>query len=103
MALSRFVVTAKITVTPDVAAAVVAGEGMTQNLFGSSPTASPGTVDDFGLWAGTYQPGTVIYADSSGPSSPPTGPQLLYQAIGSGNLRAFVDGQDDVGHAALAN
>jgi hypothetical protein len=47
-----------------------------------------------------FQPGTVIYADSSAGS---TGPQLLYQAIGAGNLRAFVDGQDTVGHAALGN
>jgi hypothetical protein len=31
----------------------------------------------------------------------PAGP--LYTLIGAGNLRAFVDGQDTVGHAALAN
>jgi hypothetical protein len=36
----------------------------------------------------------VVVADSSAGS---TGPQLLYQAIGSGNLRSFVDGQDTVG------
>jgi hypothetical protein len=41
----------------------------------------------------------VVYADSSAGS---TGPQLLYQAIGGGNLRAYTD-QDAVGHAALAN
>jgi hypothetical protein len=46
--------------------------------------------------------GTVIYADSAGAPFV-TGPQQLYQAIGSGNLRAFVDGQDNVGHAALSN
>jgi hypothetical protein len=28
---------------------------------------------------------------------------LLYQAIGASNLRAWVQGQDDVGHAGLAN
>lgn len=27
----------------------------------------------------------------------------LYTAIEAGNLRAYVPGQDDVGHAALAN
>lgn len=31
----------------------------------------------------------------------PAGP--LYAAIGSGNLRAYIQGTDDVGHAALAN
>jgi hypothetical protein len=31
-----------------------------------------------------------------------TGPQLLYQAIGSGNLRVYAD-QDAVGHAAISN
>jgi hypothetical protein len=32
-----------------------------------------------------------------------TGPRLLYQAISAGNLRAYVQGEDDVGHAALSN
>ena len=44
--------------------------------------------------------GTVILADSTAGS---TGPQLLYQAIGASSLRAYVQGQVDVGHAALAN
>jgi hypothetical protein len=48
----------------------------------------------------TFQPGTVIYADSSAGSS---GAQQLYAAIGAGNLRAWIDGQDNVGHAALSN
>jgi hypothetical protein len=34
--------------------------------------------------------GTAIYADSAAGSS---GPQLLYQAIGAGNLRAYVQGK----------
>jgi hypothetical protein len=96
MALSRFVLTATVVVTPDALAAQTAGE----EYFGSEATVSPGTSGKYGLWAGTYVKGQVIYADSSGGS---TGPQLLYQAIGSGNLRAFVDGQDAAGHAALAN
>jgi hypothetical protein len=45
--------------------------------------------------------GTTIYADSAAGTD--TAAKLLYQAIGSGNLRAYVQGQDDVGHAALAN
>jgi hypothetical protein len=44
--------------------------------------------------------GTGIYADSVAGSS---GPQLLYQAIGAGALRAYVQGSDDVGHAAIGN
>lgn len=44
--------------------------------------------------------GTTIFADSAAGN---TGPQLLYQAIGGGNLRSYVQGQDDVGHAALSN
>jgi hypothetical protein len=48
----------------------------------------------------TFLPGQVIWADSTADS---TGPQLLYQAIGAGNLRAWVQGQDDRGGAALSN
>ena len=44
-------------------------------------------------------PGTVIYSDSSADSA---GPQLLYQAIGGANLRAYTD-TDAVGHAATGN
>jgi hypothetical protein len=47
----------------------------------------------------TFLPGTVIYADSTAGT---TAPQLLYQAIGSGNLRAYTD-TDAVGHAATGN
>jgi hypothetical protein len=45
--------------------------------------------------------GTTIYADSATGSA--TGAQLLYQAIGAANLRPYVQGQDDMGHGALAN
>jgi hypothetical protein len=44
--------------------------------------------------------GTTIYADSTAGSSVA---QLLYQAIGAANLRAYVQGQDELGHAGLAN
>jgi hypothetical protein len=51
-------------------------------------------------WRRRFQQGQVIDADSSAGTD---GPQSLYQAIGVGNLRAYVDGQDNVGHAVLAN
>jgi hypothetical protein len=44
---------------------------------------------------------TTIYADSAAGFA--TGAQLLYQALGAANLRPYVQGQDDAGHAALAN
>ena len=44
--------------------------------------------------------GTVVYADSTAGS---TGPQLLYQAIGACNLRAYVQGSDDAEHASVSN
>jgi hypothetical protein len=60
---------------------------------------SHGTSGKYGWLPATFLPGTVIYAD---PTAGTTAPQLLYQAIG-GNLRGWVQGQDDAGHAALAN
>lgn len=93
MALSRFVVTSNVVLPPDVAAAIT----------GSPSFGLTGFTDAAGHWSATgatFPAGTVIYADSSAGS---TGPQLLYQAIGAGNLRAYVPGQDDVGHAALSN
>ena len=59
------------------------------------PGGQLGTIPQF-----TFLAGTAIYADSSGGTN---GPSQLYTAIGAGNLRAFVDGNDDVGHAALSN
>jgi hypothetical protein len=52
------------------------------------------------LLPATFLPGMVIYADSTAGT---TGPQLLSQAIGSSNLRPYVQGQDGRGGAALAN
>ena len=43
-----------------------------------------------------------ISAATASMSAGSTGPQLLYQAIGAGNLRAWAD-TEAVGHAALAN
>src|SRR5690242_9013505 len=93
MALSRFVVTQTVTLTPDTLATVVAGEPGTGGAAGNgnSGTVAPGTGGKYGYFGETITAGTVVYADSSAGT---TGPQLLYQAIGAGNLRAWVDGQD---------
>ena len=101
MTLARYVVTARVTVTPDALATLVGGEPGTGAPAGpgTAATASPGTSGKFGLLPATFLPGTVIYADSTAGS---TAPQLLYAAIGGGNLRAYAD-QDAVGHAPLAN
>jgi hypothetical protein len=72
MALNRYVLTADVTVPAGTPTAVSGG---------------PGTVS----WSGpgpypvTYPPGTALVLDPAGP---------LYAAIGAGNLRAWVDGQD---------
>lgn len=93
MALSRFVVTQTVTLSPDTLATVTAGEPGTGGAagFGNSATVAPGTSGKYELTGGLIPAGTVIYLDSSAGSD---GPQLLYQAIGSANLRAFIDGQD---------
>lgn len=103
MALGRWVVTQTVTVTPDTIATLVAGEPGTGGAagFGNFGTLAAPTAAKFGWLAATYQEGVVVYADSA--AGVTTGAQLLYQAIGAGNLRAFVDGQDNVGHAALGN
>lgn len=96
MALSRFVVTAQVTVPAGTPALVTTGPG---GGFGCESWAGVSGAYG-GPYPQVYRPGDVILADSSAGS---TGPQLLYQAIGSGNLRAFVQGQDDVGHGGLSN
>lgn len=102
MALARFTVTARVTITPDTAAAVTAGEPGTGAPAGpgNTGTVAPGTGGKYGWLPVTFLPGMVVWADSSAGTS---GPQLLYQAIGAGNLRAYTDGQDSVGHAGLSN
>jgi len=91
-----------VTVPAGTASTVTAGEPGTGGAAGpgNAQTAATATSGKFGLWGMTLLQGTAIYADSSAGS---TGPQLLYQAIGAANLRAWVQGQDDVGHGALAN
>lgn len=92
MALSRFVLVQAVTLAAD---ALTAGTGGWGNATG---TNAVGNYDTNGPQ--TIPAGTVIVADSTVGT---TGPQLLYAAIGAANLRAYVQGQDDVGHAALAN
>jgi hypothetical protein len=97
MAYGRFVLTAKVTVPAGTASA--AGQYNTVTWSNGSGSASK--------WAPpfpvTFERGTMIYADDTAPGTTPTGPQQLYQAIGAGNLRAYVQGQDDRGGAPLAN
>jgi hypothetical protein len=88
MALSRFVITNQVTVN---AGTVTGGS------FGSASTAGTSWSE---LWPVTFQRGQVVIADSSAGATPP---QLLYQAIGAGNLRAFVDGQDTVSRLGISN
>src|SRR5260370_7688702 len=107
VALSRFVVTALVTITPDALATPTAGEPGTGGFAGSGSSATvvpvAGSQGKFGLpgMPLTFRPGDVIVADSTAGFA--TGAQLLYQAIGSANLRAFVDGTDSIGHQGLAH
>lgn len=59
--------------------------------YGSAATAAG---QAGGLWPVTYLKGTAIVLDPAGG---------LFAAIGAGNLRAYTQGTDDLGHAALAN
>jgi hypothetical protein len=90
MAINRYVLTAQVTVAAGAPAVVVAGEPGTggPSGFGSAPTTGGP------IWPTTYMKNQVIMLDPAGP---------LYTLIGAGNLRAFVQGQDDVGHACLSN
>jgi hypothetical protein len=108
MAISRFVITAPVTIPAAAATAITGGFGTVSWANATNPTwwvdgVGPGTVAD--AYANqsvvTFVPGQVIYASSAG--SGDGAAYALYLAIGSGNLRAYVQGQDDVGHAALGN
>jgi hypothetical protein len=87
------------------------GAGSTGSVYNASLTVTPllagdtkGSVawDGAGSPAGwtpggfpvTFIEGTPLWLDNAGP---------LYAAIGAGNLMAFRDGTDAVGHAALSN
>jgi len=90
MALNRYVITSRVTVPTGTAATVVAGEP------GTGAPAGPGNAATTGgpLFPITYIPGQVIELDPAG---------ALYTQIGAGNLRAYVQGTDDRGGAAVSN
>jgi len=79
-----------VTVPADTPATVTPGEPGTGGAAGSGGAATASGL----LYDTTFLAGTPILLDPAGP---------LYAAIGAGNLRAYVPGQDDVGHAALGN
>jgi hypothetical protein len=81
MALNRYVLTADVTVPAGTPTAVSGGPG-TVSWSGPGP------------YPAAYQRNTVIVADPAG---------SLYAAIGAGNLRAYVQGQDDRGGVAISN
>jgi hypothetical protein len=82
MALNRYALTADVTV----AAGTVSG-----GSFGTGSTPNGAWSEN---WPVTFLEGTAMLLDPAG---------QLYTAIGSGNLRAFAQGTDDPGHAALSN
>lgn len=82
MALNRYVVTADTILPAGTATAVAGGQGNTVSWSGT------------GGLAPTLRRGQVLMLDPAG---------ALYTAIGAGNLRPWVDGQDTVGHAGLSN
>jgi hypothetical protein len=91
MALSRYVLTATVTVAAGAPATPTAGERGTggQAGYGSAATSA-----GYGVFPQLFIEGTPITLDPAG---------ALYAAIGAGNLRAYVPSQDDVSHAALGN
>lgn len=92
MALNRYVLTATVVVPAGtITTPIVAGEPGTGGAAGYGNTS---TSAGFGLYPQTFIQGTTIVLDPAGP---------LFTAIGAGNLRAYTQGTDDVGHAALAN
>lgn len=91
MALQRYVRTSTVTVPAGTPATVTAGEPGTGGAAGSG---NVGISAGYALFPQTFLIGTTIVLDPAGP---------LYAAIGAGNLRAYVQGQDDRGGAAASN
>ena len=92
MALNRYVITAPVTVPAGTPATVVAGEPGTGGAAGHGTT---GISAGYGAFPQTIVAGQVIEFDPA-----TTAGAALQAAIGAGNLRAYVQGQDDAGHAA---
>lgn len=100
MALSRFVIGTTVTLPAGTATADANGFG----LAGFSGPAGPPIQWGAGCPT-TFIAGTAIVLDGGAPATPATGPQQLFAALtaAGANLRAYVQGQDDVGHAAISN
>jgi hypothetical protein len=97
VSLNRFVVTQTVTIPAGTFATVAAGEPGTGGPAGYgneelSATGGGGTVFPEMVVAGS-----VLLLDSGTPS------ELYTYLNGLSALRAYVQGQDDVGHAALSN
>ena len=95
MALARYVLTANVTLTAD----ATVGEPVTGSL--ATVVSVAGSEGKFGLWPMTLLAGTPVWADSAAGFD--SGAKLLFQAIGASNLRAWIDGTDSAGRAALSN
>jgi hypothetical protein len=96
VSMQRFVFTQNYTLPAGTVAPVVAGEPATGGAagFGNSATAAG---QAGALWPTTYLAGTAIVLDGGTPSA-------LYTALNTaGVIRAYVQGTDDRGGAALAN
>jgi hypothetical protein len=97
MALSRYVLTSTVTLSPDTLATATPGEPGTGGAagYGSSASVSPATATKFGIWPLVFLVNTPVYLDPAG---------ALYYALGGAtNLRAWIDGTDNNGHQALSN
>jgi hypothetical protein len=80
---------------PDTVVTPAAGEPGTG---GAAGFGNVGISAGYGAFPQTIVPGQVIEFDPA-----TTAGAALQTAIGAGNLRAYVQGTDDVGHAALSN
>jgi hypothetical protein len=96
VSLNRFVMTQTYTIPAGTLATVTAGEPGTGGAagFGNSDVASG---QAGAVFPQTVTGGTAIVLDSGTPSA-------LYTLLnGADVIRAWVPGQDDVGHAAVSN
>jgi hypothetical protein len=94
MTINKYALTSTVTIPAGVVTTPVAGEPATGGVAGYGNSSATPAASEYGLWPTTYQQGQVIELDPAG---------AVYAAIGAGNLAAFRDGSDDVGHAAISN
>ena len=92
MALSRYVITAPVIVPARTPATPTAGEPGTGGAAGFGNT---GISAGYAAFPQSFQPGMPIVLESA---------SSLYAALnGAGALRPYVQGTDDVSHAAISN